>query len=186
MISRKELSSYLDRGWTTIEIAEICGCSKGTVRRKAKEYGLQVRRPLEPEKVLAAYQREGSIAMAGEALGVTGAAVSKVLRKHYPGYSGSKGGFRYSDEDREKAMRLYVDDVEIDDICAEIGCSRTTVTKWAQEDGIGRGAGRRRSYRVSEAVELVEKLGTMTAAADVLGVSPTSVHRALKEARCQS
>jgi|GEM_PF-2441501 len=180
-LSKAELNRLIEKGFNARDIAEICGCSPATVRRRARTWGLTVRRHHQPEKLLRMYRELGSIEAVGSKLGLTGSAVSRILRQHVPGYAGSKSGVRYTDEDREKALQMYIDEVPIDSICAELGCSRSTVTVWAARDGVGRGAGRRRSYEPQEAAELYEKLGTLKDVAEVLGVSISSVGRALQE-----
>lgn len=132
----------------------------------------------------------GSTRAVADKLGVSYQAVAARLRRHFPSWAleqkGSNSGVRYTEEERTLAMRLYIRGIEIDEICAKLGCSRSTVTEWARRDGIGRGVGRRRSYEPAEAAVLYKRLGRLKDVADVLGVSETSVWRALKEVPCSA
>ncbi len=184
--SKKDLERLLRKKFTVADIADVYGVKSATVRRWLKAHGLKVAARPTPDELLEEVRRRGSCRAAADHLGLSYQAVAQRLKRHFPHWSGSTSGVRYSAADRSRAMSLYIDGVEIDEICARIGCSRTTVTDWAREDKVGRGVGRRRTYEPKEAVELYEKLGSQQAVAEVLGVSPTSVWRALREAACST
>lgn len=175
------------QGMTSAEIAEAAECGRVTVRKVARAAGIKLARGgWTAEEALRLHAKLGSTQEVAEVLGTSRHAICARLRRHYPHWSNgtyrAKCGRRYTAAERDECLRRYIRGDRVADITAELGPSSNTIQVWARDFGVARSGGRPRSYTIDEAVDLYAKLGSQKDVGEVLGVSATSVGRALREA----
>jgi transposase-like protein len=93
-------------------------------------------------------------------------------------------GHRYSIEEIEHAVWLYGRGWSLDEICAEVGCSRSRPHKWVKQHGARLGVQLRPAHSPQrlddhEVRRLYRRFRSQRAVAEILGFSPAAIHRSL-------
>ena len=141
------------------------------------------RRKFTTEEALELVKRFGSSYAAAEVLGVSRMAVARRLNAEAPGWKtehARRSCTRYDELDYQHIEQLFDDGVRLADIAAETGMCIRSLSKLIRR----RGWKRRRPTTVpdfdrAEVEQLLQRFGTQTAVAEVLGVSNYTVRKAL-------